>query len=140
MEENHLISIVESRNRRRHCSCGHQRRREEGVSFVEFVIALAIVLIVVIGWLGLATAGVKNGSFTVKLGDVNDLASTKAAELIKNADELAKTIPKDRQQIGSIAPAQAVEGFFDLLDEQGRPYSTKSDSPARFSRQWMIVK
>jgi hypothetical protein len=117
-------------------------RSEAGITIVEYIVALLIIGIVFVSLLELASTGVKNGVFAQKLGDVKILATSKATELIKDADELVKKIPKGKRRIGSITPSLAIDGYFDRLDANGELIvaTDLQKRPVKFIRQWEIVK
>src|SRR5262249_3023426 len=117
-----------------------EMRNDAGTSLMEYIIALLLVATAFAAWLNLTATGVSNGTFTKRLGDVKDLASSKAAELAKQSDELVKAIPKNQRFIGSIAPGEPMEGFFDELDESGRTSPVERKTPVKFERQWIIGK
>jgi hypothetical protein len=119
-----------------------ERRDEAGLTILEYIIALIIVMVAFVTWLSLTSTGVRNGVFVKKLADVKWLSSQKAAELSDKATVILKQIPQTEQKIGSIAPNKAEAGYFDLLDETGNLITDESGSigTARYIRQWMIVK
>jgi hypothetical protein len=100
----------------------------------------------------LTSTSIKNSNFVKKSVDVENLASLKAAELIKIAETEAEKIPPNERLIGSIAPDAPLPNYSDQLGELGNLLATTnpksrigpSKSPAAdvpvFQRQWMIVR
>ena len=113
---------------------------EAGISILEYIIALVLVMIAFVTWLELTATAVKKGTFVKRLGDVEALASSKAADLAKQADELVKKIPKNQGKAGSVAPSKPVGGYFELLDESGQVIPDTSKALSKFERQWLIIK
>src|SRR5205085_9628832 len=117
----------------------HDRAGEAGISILEYIIALVLVMIALIAWLELTATGVKNGTFVKRLGDVESLSSSKAAELARQANTLIKIIPNGQRKIGSIAPNAQIDGYSDLLDGYGNviPESEQHKKIVKFVRQWL---
>lgn len=122
------------------------RRSQAGLSAIEYVIALIIVMIAFVGWLQLTPSTIKQGAFTKKLADVSLLCSAKSIELSPKAVDLVKSLPKGGS-VGSIAPQSPINGFNDQLNNAGEIISTlagtqsaNQDKVIVFKRQWMIVR
>lgn len=117
-----------------------KRNGEAGVTILEYIIALVIIMVAFIAWLELTATAVKNGSFVKRIGDVKGLASSKAADLAKRADELVKKIPKNQRRAGTVFPNRPIDGYFELLDASGAAIPNARKALSYFERQWLVVK
>src|SRR5205823_1340345 len=77
---------------------------EMGFTLFEYIIALIIVMVAFVAWIGLSTTAVKNGQFVSKLADVKALATSKAAELAGNESLIAQNFPMGITSMGSLEP------------------------------------
>ena len=132
--------------------------KQAGVSLVEYIIALTLVVIVIVGWLRLTSYGIQNNHFVVQLGEMDTLARGKVHAII---DNLAVIVPHLATQTGSgsLNPGELLPGYSDQLNQSGcligadgEPVDctevsqllqtkghTLSDSRVpRFTRQWLI--
>lgn len=112
-----------------------------GFSTFEYLVALIIVTIAFLSWLQLTVTAVQNGAFVKRVADVGSLSSSKASEVLKNAEKAFADSPSTIQTVGAIAPHAVTEGYYDLLDRSGRVLTNyQSKSEIGFVRQWMIVR
>ncbi len=117
------------------------KKYSDGFSIFEYLVALIIVTIAFLSWLQLTVTTVQNGAFVKRLADVGSLSSSKASEVLKNAEKAFADSPPTVQTVGTIAPHAVSEGYYDLLDRSGRVLTSyQSKSEIGFVRQWMIVR
>jgi hypothetical protein len=117
------------------------KQRQAGLSALEYVIAVVIILVVFTAWLQLTSTAIQNGNFVKRLADVGNLASFKANELSANADaEVEKLLTANLTTGGAIAPLTPVPGYFDEFDETGKPALSTGAGAAVFRRQWTVVR
>src|ERR1044071_10418761 len=95
------------------------RPKEAGLSSLEYIIALIIIMIAFVGWLNLTSTSIRNAGFVKKLADVNALASTKISQLDSQVNSLVAAIPSGQSQIGSLAPDAPINGYFEQLNQAG---------------------
>ncbi|MEW6732422.1 MAG: type II secretion system protein [Acidobacteriota bacterium] len=100
---------------------------QRGITLLELAVAILLLTILVAAWLGFVHQTIVSGRFSQKLADVNALTFDQAGRLIKDADNLVLQVPDGQQSIGSIAPADPIPSYFDLLDENGKPINGRAD-------------
>lgn len=133
-------------------------KKQTGLSLIEFIIALVLVLVIIVGWMRITSNGIQNNHFMVQMGDVDTLGRSKTQSVI---DNLGNILPHLGTQTvaGSLSPGQLLPGYSDELNESGcliKPDGdgvdcsevsqlpqtqghTLSDSRTpRFNRQWLI--
>jgi hypothetical protein len=115
-----------------------KKRSENGLTLVECIIALIIIMVAVLGLFDLMVISVRNGEFIQRLADVQALSYGKATEVANDVNKVVATIPQGQTKIGSVAPSDPVVGFYDTLDRAGNVIET--EGVAKFTRQWMVVK
>lgn len=94
-------------------------RKNSGFTVMELAIAVFLSVAILAAIATLAVATVKNSKFTEKLVDTNILLSQKTNQLFNNSvGELTK-IPTGQTRAGSIDPNEPINGYFDLLNENG---------------------
>lgn len=133
-------------------------KKIDGFTLIELVIALLIVGIGFVAWLGLASTTVNNGRYGQKLGDIRWAADTKAKVLVENIDSFLPLLTT-QTQLGSIDPNNPIAGYYDELNENGFVIVTDNNhtylidqhgekivSPSKnemipqYIRQWRITK
>ena len=136
------------------------RTKQKGISVIEYIIALTVLLIVVVGWLGVASTGVKNNHFVIEVGDLDILGQRKANELIKQLPVVLSQVPKGNTSVGSLI--DLLPSYSEQLNDSGCVIKTDGDGAANgvdctaiadealgqtfsdsrvphFTQQWMIV-
>jgi hypothetical protein len=117
---------------------------QNGFSILEYIVALIIVMVAIVAWLELAATGVKNTTFAKRLDDAETLASSRATELIKQADELVKKIPRGKRRVGSLSPDGRDRDYSDVLNESLELITSKDrpdeNSSPKFVRQWVVIR
>lgn len=131
-------------------------KKQAGLSIIEFIIALTLVLIVIVGWLRVTSNGIQNNYFVVQMGEVDTLGKSKAQAVI---DNLTTIIPYLGTQTvaGSLIPNQLLPNYSDQLNESGcvigvdgvdcsevsklpqtEGHKLSDSRVPRFTRQWVI--
>lgn len=134
--------------------------RQKGISIIEYLIALTILSLVVVGAFGLASTGVKNNHFVIEVGDLDILGERKANELIKQLPVILTQMPKQTSSVGSLT--ELLPLYSEQLNDSGCVIRTNSDEGAigvdctaiadqavgqtlsasrvpTFTRQWLIL-
>jgi hypothetical protein len=115
-----------------------KKSNENGITLIECIIALIIIMVAVLGLFDLMITSVRNGEFIQRLADVQALSYGKATEIANDVNKVVATIPQGQTKIGSVAPDDPVVGFYDELDRRGNVI--EEGAVVKFTRQWMVVK
>ena len=91
----------------------------KGFSLFEVVIAIILGISVMAVLMTLTLGGVKNNRFALTISDMSTLTEQKACEVFKDIPREVSNMSNQINTLGSINPAQPVNGYFDLLNDSG---------------------
>ncbi|KAF0249609.1 MAG: SNF-related serine/threonine-protein kinase-like [bacterium] len=92
---------------------------KKGFSLIEVIIAVVLLIGVLSVVLTMTMGGIKASRTSQNIADLRILSLQKVSELSNNLDNELKQIALGQTRIGSINPSTSVNGYFDILNENG---------------------
>ena len=97
----------------------NNRSNQKGFSLIEIIIAITLLIGLMAVLMTMVVGGVKSSKTGQHIADLKTLVSQKNSEITNNLPNELKRFAADQTLVGSINPAEPVNGYFDLLNDSG---------------------